>query len=56
MIMTQEELVQFLKDNLKIEINTDKYCDKGYDIYDIVVKVLLGDDCISECSDYIIVR
>jgi hypothetical protein len=52
--MTQEELVQFLKDNLKIEIVADnKYCDNGYDI---IVRVLLGDDCISECSDYITVR
>jgi len=51
--MTKEELVQFLKDNLKIKIVADKYCDNGYDI---IVKVLLGDDCISECSDYIIVR
>ena len=49
--MTQEELVQFLKDNLKIEIITDnKYCDNGYEI---TVKLLLGDDCISECYDYI---
>ena len=52
--MTQEELVQFLKDNLKIEIIADnKFYDNGYDI---IVKLLLGDDCISECSDYIMVR
>lgn len=52
--MTQEELVQFLKDNLKIGIIADnRYCDNGYEI---TVKLLLGDDCISECYDYIIVR
>ena len=52
--MTQEELVQFLKDNLKIGIIADnKYCDNGYEI---TVKLFLGDDCISECTDYIIVR
>lgn len=52
--MTQEELIQFLKNNLKIEIIADnKFYDNGYDI---TVKILLGNDCISECSDYIIVR
>lgn len=49
--MTQEELIQFLKDNLKIEIIADnKYCDSGYEI---TVKILLGNDFISESSDYI---
>ena len=52
--MTQEELVQFLKDNLKIGIDADnRYCDNGYEI---TVKLFLGDDCISECYDYITVR
>lgn len=46
--MTKEELVEFLKENLRIEMSMD------YGMYDesdrVVVQLYLGNECISEAS------
>ena len=49
--MTKEELIQFLKENLKVYI-----CEKR-DLYDesrrLTVELYLGDECISSDFEYL---
>ena len=49
--MTQKELIEFLKNNLKIKISNDnRYCDNG--TY-VTVSLMLGDEIISEATDFV---
>ena len=50
--MTKEELIDFLKENLKICISCDnRYCSAGQS--EITVSLTLGEEVISEHYDYI---
>ena len=44
--MTQEELIKFLKENLKIKVTTESYCNGS----EVGVLLYLGEELIS--SDY----
>lgn len=48
--MTKEELIEFLKENLKVEVSTHqtRFCSQGCDVN---VKLFLGDEVISEGYD-----
>lgn len=50
--MTKEELIQFLKDNLTIEVESD--ADEGY--VETTVTLYLGDEMITSSSDYANIR
>lgn len=47
--MNKEELIQFLKDNLEIRVETDY--DNYDEIYTVTSSLLLDGDIISESSD-----
>lgn len=50
--MSKEELIDFLKENLKICISCDnRYCSSGSS--KIEVSLTLGEEIISEFSDYV---
>ncbi len=44
--MTKEEIKQFIKDNLSIQIEVDKGCYGSRN--DLTVKLILDEECISE--------
>lgn len=50
--MTKEELIQFLKDNLRIEVESD--ADEGY--VETTVYLYLGDEKITCSSDFANIR
>lgn len=49
--MTKEELIQFLKENLKVHIREKR------NLYDesrcLIVELYIGDDCISSDYEYL---
>lgn len=44
--MSKEELIEFLKENLKVNLSTDRACNGYY----VNVEILLGKETISESS------
>lgn len=53
--MSKEELIDFLKENLKICISCDNsYCSNGSS--EITVSLTLGEELISEFSDYVCIN
>lgn len=57
--MSKEEIIEFLKDNLKISIETENgdYSTGKQDYVDVKVQIRLGDELISEStSDFCITK
>ena len=53
--MSKEELIEFLRENLKACIECDNtYCSDGSS--EIKVSLILGEEVISECYDYIYLK
>lgn len=47
--MTQEELIEFLKENLKIKLTkSEDYDWLGNEVYGVWARLFWGDTCISE--------
>lgn len=52
--MNKEDLIQFLRDNLKIEVDSEtRYQYDGYSYDTVKIKLLISEEEISECSFYI---